>query len=91
MTVRDDVVRIIVETLHREALDPPADYQRFVEELGIDSYEAVELVLALEKFFDIKIGNDEAVGTLRVGEAVALVERKLAALTTMIPKTGNRE
>jgi len=26
MTVRDDVVRIIVETLHREALDPPADY-----------------------------------------------------------------
>jgi hypothetical protein len=25
MTVRDDVVRIIVETFHREALDPPLD------------------------------------------------------------------
>lgn len=78
MTLRDNVLSVVAEALKRTEMDTPSDDQRFAEDLGADSLDFVALVLTLEKFFGIEIGDDEAVNTRTVGEAVALVSRKMA-------------
>lgn len=51
---------------------------RFVEDLGADSLDAVELTMAFEEAFDINISDDEASKVLTVGEAIDMVVSKTA-------------
>ena len=46
----------------------------FTNDLGADSLDTVELIMELEKEFNIQIPNDEAEGIATVGDAIKFVE-----------------
>ena len=46
----------------------------FTNDLGADSLDTVELIMELEKEFDIQIPDDEAEGIATVGDAISFVE-----------------
>lgn len=48
------------------------------DDLGIDSLDAVELIMELEDEFDIKIDEDVAQGFAKVSDIVSLLESKVA-------------
>lgn len=50
---------------------------KFVEDLGADSLDTVELVMALEEEFDAEIPDEEAEKLTTVGEAVTYIEKAL--------------
>jgi acyl carrier protein len=52
---------------------------KFEEDLDVDSLGVVELLMALEDNFGVKIPDEEAEQITTVGEAVDLVEQKLNA------------
>ena len=72
-TVADRVKEIIVEQLgvNPEQVVPEA---KFVEDLGADSLDTVELVMALEEEFNAEIPDEEAEKLTTVGEAIAYIE-----------------
>lgn len=45
-------------------------------ELGMDSLDHIELVMAVEEEFEVEISNDEADSLKTVADVIALVERK---------------
>jgi acyl carrier protein len=49
---------------------------RFIDDLGADSLDIVELVMTIEEEFDIEIPDEEAEKLATVGDAVAYVEKK---------------
>jgi len=49
---------------------------RFVHELGVGSLDDVELVMAMEEEFDIRIDDAEAEKTITVADAIRLIRRK---------------
>ncbi len=51
----------------------------FVEDLGADSLDIVELVMALEEEFGIEIPDEEAEKIRTVGEAITFIEAKSQA------------
>ena len=60
--VRERLKRVIVESLMLEGLTPGEigdDETLFGEGLGLDSVDALELVLGIEQEFGVRIGNDE--------------------------------
>ena len=73
MALFDDVVEVVVEQLSVDAGEVKED-SKFVEDLGADSLDVVELVMALEEKFDIEIPDDEAEKTMTVADAVKYVE-----------------
>ncbi|HWA15829.1 MAG TPA: acyl carrier protein [Gemmatimonadales bacterium] len=74
--VEDRVRDIIVEELgvEREKLTNEAS---FMEDLGADSLDTVELVMAFEKEFDIDIPDEEAEKLRTVGDALKYLHEKL--------------
>ena len=74
--VEDRVKDIIVEELgvEREKLTTEAS---FMEDLGADSLDTVELVMAFEKEFDIDIPDEEAEKLRTVGDALKYLQDKL--------------
>jgi acyl carrier protein len=74
--VEDRVKDIIVEELgvEREKLTNEAS---FMEDLGADSLDTVELVMAFEKEFDIDIPDEEAEKLRTVGDALKYLHEKL--------------
>jgi acyl carrier protein len=76
MSATEEKVKdIIVEELgvEREKLVPTAS---FMEDLGADSLDTVELVMAFEKEFDIDIPDEEAEKLRTVGDALKYLEEK---------------
>ncbi|HJQ76953.1 MAG TPA: acyl carrier protein [Acidimicrobiia bacterium] len=53
------------------------DDAHFEEDLDVDSLGVVELLMALEDEFDVKIPDEEAESIVTVGQAVDLVHKKL--------------
>jgi len=49
----------------------------FEEDLDVDSLGVVELLMALEDEFDVKIPDEEAESIVTVGQAIDLVHKKL--------------
>jgi acyl carrier protein len=78
MSLEDRIAEIIVEQLgvSREEISPDAS---FVEDLGADSLDIVELVMAMEEEFDVEIPDDEAARIERIRDAVAYLKQKLEA------------
>ncbi|MCD6190232.1 MAG: acyl carrier protein [Epsilonproteobacteria bacterium] len=75
MALIDDIKEVVVEQLSVNA-DEVKDDAKFVEDLGADSLDVVELVMALEEKFDIEIPDDEAEKIATVADVVAYVESK---------------
>lgn len=73
MSIEDRVKKIIVEQLgvKEEDVKPEAS---FVEDLGADSLDTVELVMALEEEFDIEIPDEEAEKITTVQSAIDYVQ-----------------
>ena len=67
---------LLVDELGIERGDITAD-AKFEEDLDVDSLGVVELLMALEDNFGVKIPDEEAEQITTVGEAVDLVELKL--------------
>jgi len=73
MAVADQVRKIIVEQLgvDEEEVTPDAS---FVDDLGADSLDTVELVMAFEEEFSIEIPDEDAEKITRVKEAIEYIE-----------------
>lgn len=69
MELEDRVKEIIVEQLGVDA-DQITDNASFVDDLGADSLDTVELVMALEEEFDIEIPDEDAEKITTVRDAI---------------------
>jgi acyl carrier protein len=78
--VFDRVKAIVVEQLGVEA-DEVSPQSKFVEDLGADSLDVVELVMALEDEFDLEIPDEQAEKIATVGEAAKYIEGHVEAPT----------
>ncbi|MFW6139140.1 MAG: acyl carrier protein [Spirochaetota bacterium] len=67
------VKEIIVERLSADEKDVTEDAS-FVDDLGADSLDTVELVMALEEEFGLEIPDEEAEKIVTVGDAVKYIE-----------------
>ncbi len=75
-TIEAKVKQIIVEQLGVE-LAEVTDTASFVEDLGADSLDTVELVMAFEEQFDLEIPDEQAEKLQTVGQALAYLKEKL--------------
>lgn len=71
------VKKIVVEHLNVDA-DKVTDNASFIEDLGADSLDTVELVMAFEEEFGIEIPDDAAESIVTVGDAVKFIEKAQA-------------
>ena len=78
MAVQDKITEIIVEQLgvKAEEVTPEAS---FVDDLGADSLDTVELVMALEEEFGVEIPDEDAEKIQTVGDAIKYIEEKCSA------------
>ncbi len=74
MSVEEQVRKIIMDQLGVSA-DEVKPEASFVEDLGADSLDLTELIMAMEEKFSLEIGDEEAQKLLKVKDAVAYVER----------------
>jgi acyl carrier protein len=70
------VKRVVAETL-RVDQDRVTDTARFVEDLGAESVQSIELVAAFEEEFDIDMDEEAALQVKNVGDAVTFIEKHL--------------
>ena len=71
--VEERVKAIIVEQLGVEENDVAAA-AKFIEDLGADSLDTVELVMAFEEEFDIEIPDEDAEKITTVGDAIQYIK-----------------
>ena len=67
------VTKIIVDQVSAEEVKPEAS---FVDDLGADSLDLTELIMAMEEEFDIEIADDDAQKILKVQDAISYIESK---------------
>jgi acyl carrier protein len=74
-TIEDKVKDIIVEQLgvNPEQVTPAA---KFIEDLGADSLDTVELVMAFEEEFNVEVPDEEAEKLQTVGDVIKYIEDK---------------
>ena len=75
--VADRVRAIIAEQLGVK-LEEVTDSASFIEDLGADSLDTVELVMALEEEFGVEIPDEDAEKMTTVGEAIKYIDSKTA-------------
>jgi len=71
----DRVKKVVVEQLDRNA-DEVTETASFVEDLGADSLDQVELIMAFEEEFDIEIPDEDAEKIATVQDAVSYIDAK---------------
>jgi len=77
MAVEQKVKQIIVEQLGVDE-NQVDDNASFVDDLGADSLDIVELVMAFEEQFDIEIPDEDAEKITTVKDAINYIEAKTA-------------
>ena len=75
MAVGDKVKSIIAEQLGVKK-EEVTEEAKFIDDLGADSLDTVELVMALEEEFGIEIPDEDAEKMVTVGQAVKYIEEK---------------
>jgi acyl carrier protein len=75
MALLEDIKAVVVEQLGVNA-DEVKEDSKFVEDLGADSLDVVELVMALEEKFDIEIPDDEAEKIKTLKDVVDYIDSK---------------
>jgi len=77
MAVEDKVKDIIVKQLgvNSDEVRPTAS---FIDDLGADSLDTVELVMEFEREFDIEIPDEDAEKITTVGEAIEYIKKHAA-------------
>lgn len=75
MAIEDKVKEIIVDQLgvETEQVKPEAS---FIDDLGADSLDTVELVMAFEEEFDLEIPDEDAEKIKTVGDAITYIKSK---------------
>ncbi|MEE4310729.1 MAG: acyl carrier protein [candidate division KSB1 bacterium] len=76
----DTLKRVIDVTADLLKIDASAirEESRFVEDLGAESIQSIELVAAFEEEFDIEMDEDEALGVKTVGDAAEFINKVIA-------------
>jgi acyl carrier protein len=75
--VSERVKKIVIEHLGVDAAKV-AESASFIDDLGADSLDTVELVMAFEEEFSVEIPDDAAETILTVGDAVKFIEKAQA-------------
>ena len=73
MALLDDVKEVVIDQLDCDPAEVKED-SKFIEDLGADSLDVVELVMALEEKFDIEIPDEDAEKILTVADAINYIE-----------------
>ena len=73
--VADRVKKIVIEHLGVEA-DKVEENASFIDDLGADSLDTVELVMAFEEEFNVEIPDDAAETIQTVGDAISFLEKQ---------------
>ena len=76
MGLMDQVKKIIVEQLGVDDAQVTPD-AHFIDDLGADSLDTVELILSFEEAFNISIPDEEAEKLETVGKALEYLEEKI--------------
>lgn len=76
MSVEDKIKKVVSEKLKVEVGDVVPD-AHFVNDLGADSLDLVELIMSMEEIFDIEISDEEAEKLVRVKDAVEYIEARM--------------
>jgi acyl carrier protein len=74
MSVEEKIKKIICEQLEVNEKDVVPEAS-FVDDLGADSLDQVELIMAMEEEFDISISDEEAEKIVTVRDAIDYVEK----------------
>jgi acyl carrier protein len=76
MAMRERIAQIIVDQLgvSKQEITPEAS---FIDDLGADSLDIVELVMAMEEEFDIEIPDNEAEKIQTIGDALSYVSERV--------------
>ena len=77
MAIHEKVKEIIIDQLGVDASEITEEAS-FIDDLGADSLDTVELIMAFEEEFDIEIPDEEAEKLLTVGKAMEYLNAKLA-------------
>jgi acyl carrier protein len=77
MSVAEKVKEIIVDQLGVDEKEVVSD-AKFVEDLGADSLDLTELIMAMEEEFGVEISDEDAQQILMVKDAVNFIEKKKA-------------
>lgn len=75
MAILDDVKEVIIDKLGADA-DKIVPEARFIEDLGADSLDTVELIMGLEDKFGLEISDEDAEKIRTVQDAVNFIQGK---------------
>ncbi|MBI5124485.1 MAG: acyl carrier protein [Candidatus Omnitrophica bacterium] len=78
MAISQDKIRQIIAEQLGVKKEEVTDSAKFVDDLGADSLDTVELVMALEEEFGIEIPDEDAEKLATVGDALRYIEEKSA-------------
>tara|TARA_B100000965_G_scaffold403985_1_gene433512 strand:- start:247 stop:480 length:234 start_codon:yes stop_codon:yes gene_type:complete len=74
--IADKVKKIIAEHLGIDDMERITEDAKFIDDLGADSLDTVELVMAFEEAFDVEIPDEKAETILTVGDAISHLDSK---------------
>ena len=74
--IAEKVKKIIAEHLGIDDMEKITNDAKFIDDLGADSLDTVELVMAFEEAFDVEIPDEKAETILTVGDAISNLETK---------------
>lgn len=75
--VAEEIKKLISESLSTDINEIKED-SKFVDDLGADSLDIVELVMSMENKFDIEIPNEDAQKIKTVGEAIDYISNRVS-------------
>ncbi|MFU2209034.1 acyl carrier protein [Desulfovibrio sp. JY] len=75
MSVAEKVKEIIVDQLGVDAGEVNPD-AKFVDDLGADSLDLTELIMAMEEEFGVEISDEDAQQLQKVQDAISFIEKK---------------